>query len=161
MSTLELDIQATESVMDRVQHAQCTFTRTGDAPPTASTGALKFTQTERVYNGLLSKVYRGTLTDDQGMREQVICKLVQLTYAGGDPATVIHEADIYTKYLAQAQGICVPKFYGLFEGEILRDVAACIILEDCGVPLPQERVNVDVRLRYVLQVFPTPHTLIA
>lgn len=148
MSTLELDILATESVLNQVQPARCTFTRSGDTPTSANT-ALKFTQTERVYDGPLSKVYRGTLTDGHGMCEQVICKLVQLTYAGGDPATLKHAADIYTKYLTQAQGICVPKFYGLFEGIILEDIAACVILEDCGEPLTQEQVDDDIRVRYV------------
>ncbi len=149
MSTLLLDIQATDSLTAEVCPVQCMFTRSDTN--TAVSTSLKFTQSERVYDGPLSKVYRGTLTDDHGTCNRVVCKLVQLTHSGGNPKTVKHEADIYTNHLSQAQGICVPKFYGLFEGEVLDDTAACIILEDCGVAVTRDKLTADdsESLRYV------------
>ncbi|KAJ3537305.1 hypothetical protein NM688_g6712 [Phlebia brevispora] len=99
----------------------------------ASQPPLRFTQSDLVHEGT-SKVYKGTLVNGGDTPLRVVCKLIQES-PKSNPAWLDHEAAVYENKLADLQGICVPRFYGLFTGTIADKPASCIILEDCGVAL--------------------------
>ncbi|KAI9060727.1 hypothetical protein FKP32DRAFT_1595044 [Trametes sanguinea] len=94
---------------------------------------------ERVAKGRM-QVFRVTLygvVDDAVIDDgrTAICKVA---YGKRGVEALKKEADIYREKLAHLQGKWVPKIFGCYVGETVREALTCILLmEDCGQPLPR------------------------
>lgn len=63
-----------------------------------------------------------------------------------------NEAHLYETNLKNLQGICIPRFYGLYAGTVDDRQAVCLLLEDCMEPLKDDP---PMELRYA----PTLHLI--
>ncbi|KAJ3559748.1 hypothetical protein NM688_g151 [Phlebia brevispora] len=153
MSELELELTVAPSDKRPDTLHTYLFTRVQEYPSKepASNGSIRFTQTKVLHSGN-AKVYKGTLSGSErgGTRESsVICKLI-LDSTDAREKLLEREATVYSKYLEELQGVCVPRFYGLYVGEISDEPASCILLEDCGVALQAKlftEYSVDLRIK--------------
>ncbi|KAH9923006.1 hypothetical protein B0H21DRAFT_701332 [Amylocystis lapponica] len=75
-------------------------------------------------------VFRATLHRDNNHVAYVVCKL---TYGKRNLKRLRHEAAIYRDQLRDLQGKVVPRFYGLYEGEMEnKELTDCLITQYCG-----------------------------
>ncbi|KAJ3532863.1 hypothetical protein NM688_g7360 [Phlebia brevispora] len=78
-----------------------------------------------------TRVYRGLFTRADGQEIMAVCKL--FCNAGAKATTRFrNEAKIYQTKLRDLQGRYIPRFYGLYSGDVFGKVSMCMILEDCG-----------------------------
>ncbi|KAJ3556367.1 hypothetical protein NM688_g2067 [Phlebia brevispora] len=96
----------------------------------ASDRTLSFRSTEVIYD-YDTRVYRGIFTDQDGQETKAVCKFVL------DAGTQVkrrfqREAKMYQTKLRDLQGYCIPRFYGLYSGQVVGNNSMCMILEDCG-----------------------------
>ncbi|KAJ3543671.1 hypothetical protein NM688_g5833 [Phlebia brevispora] len=150
MSELQLTVAPSDKRPDTLE--TYSFTRVQEYPSKelVSNGPIQFTQTKVLHSGN-AKVYKGTLSGSAhgGTRESsVICKLI-LDSTDAREKLLEREATVYSKHLEELQGVCVPRFYGLYVGEIFDEPASCVLLEDCGVALQDlfTEYSVDLRIK--------------
>ncbi|KAJ3559733.1 hypothetical protein NM688_g149 [Phlebia brevispora] len=150
MSSVQLTIVASGKPTGNLQ--TYTFTRVQEygSKEVESDETLQFTQTELLHNGR-SLVFKGTLSSGRKKQLNVVCKMIRDTETDNRAKYLVREATAYSKNLEELQGICVPKFYGLYVGDIYEEPASCIILEDCGVPLKEQftEYSLELRIKFV------------
>lgn len=112
-----------------------------------SSPPLQFRSNDLLSNNRNSSVFRGKFKEMIAGKKarKAICKLVS------DSTMAINrlkfEAEVYENHLKDLQGTRIPIFYGLFTSTISGVPVACILLQDCGVPLPGEPINMPIDLR--------------
>ncbi|KAH9923104.1 hypothetical protein B0H21DRAFT_895194 [Amylocystis lapponica] len=77
-----------------------------------------------------STTFRGALRRDGILIAKVICKFA---YGKQNLKRLHHEAIIYRDHLQDLRGKVVPRFYGLYEGEMEnRELTGCLVTQYCG-----------------------------
>ncbi|KAH9923110.1 hypothetical protein B0H21DRAFT_160626 [Amylocystis lapponica] len=122
MSTLEFPFRRTLKIT-----VSYTLIRVDDLQ---DQGHLEIRLPVEVHNGN-STAYRSILYRNGERVAKVICKLA---YSKRNLKRLRHEAAIYEGPLKKLQGICVPWFFGLFEGEMEdEELNGCLVTHYCGL----------------------------
>ncbi|OBZ74796.1 hypothetical protein A0H81_05244 [Grifola frondosa] len=104
-----------------------------------------------------SKIYRGELTCEGEEPRDVVCKLV---YGKRRMKRVRREACFYANELQKLQGRMIPRFHGLFRGEMQDGDTVCLVLDYIGKPLTRCLFTMNFQFRFsVIQALVTIHSL--
>ncbi|OBZ74459.1 hypothetical protein A0H81_05251 [Grifola frondosa] len=99
----------------------------------------------RIHSGN-SEVYRGTLIRDGQESEDVVLKFVVLKKR---IKRVLAEADFYSNELKALQGKSVPRFHGLFRGDMEdEEDTVCLVLDYIGKRLDRALATMNVQFRF-------------
>ena len=122
------------------------FTRIAGDPHATSEQPLTFKSMKLIHDGH-SRVYKGHMSVGQHQGLDVVCKLARKT--DKSHKRFQREADVYMTKLRDMQGLFIPRFYGLYIGDISGEPTICIILEDCGTSI-SNMADLSMQWRYVL-----------
>ncbi|KAH9940236.1 hypothetical protein B0H21DRAFT_893702 [Amylocystis lapponica] len=110
---------------------------------TNNTNALTLRDLAWCHRGKTFYVLRGTIgATNNRTEEKVVVKVIVPLDGRKDKAVrrLYDEYDVY-QALAELQGDCIPRCYGLYEGIAGGEFVSCLLLQDCGRKISE--LNVD------------------